>query len=50
MTMAPMWKKCPRCHKQYSFNPDVGNFDCPYCHGMGTPLSNLIDKILKKNK
>ena len=29
MTMVPMIKKCPKCHKKYSWNPDVGNFNCP---------------------
>lgn len=29
---------------------DVGNFNCPYCHGLGTPLYNLLDRIRDKKK
>lgn len=50
MTMVPMMKKCPKCHKKYNWNPDVGNFMCPYCHGLGTPLSNLVNIIRGKKK
>ena len=50
MTMVPMIKKCPKCHQKYSWNPDVGNFNCPYCHGLGTPLYNLLDRIRDKKK
>lgn len=50
MTMVPMWKKCPKCHNSYNWNPDVGQFKCPYCGGVGMPLSNLMDLILKKKK
>lgn len=50
MTIVPMIKKCPKCHKKYSWNPDVGKMNCPYCHGLGTPMSNLVDKILDKKK
>ena len=50
MTMVPMIKKCPKCHKKYSWNPDVGKMNCPYCHGFGTPMSNLVEKYLTKRK
>lgn len=35
MTMVPMFKKCPRCKKRYSWNPDVGKIRCPYCGSCG---------------
>lgn len=54
MTIIPILKKCPKCHKKYAWNPDVGNFDCPYCHGLGKPSlgkggrpqtkKNMLDK------
>lgn len=51
MTMVPMWKKCPKCHKKYAWNPDVGNFNCPYCHGLGKSESGILGKIFEiKNK
>lgn len=31
MTIMPHWKICPRCHRRYDWNPDVGVFRCPYC-------------------
>jgi len=31
MSLLPDWRICPHCHKKYSFNPDVGKFNCPYC-------------------
>jgi len=49
MTMVPMWKTCPKCHKRYDFNPDVGNFNCPYCHGLGNPIASAIKSIFGKN-
>lgn len=31
MSLLPDWRICPHCHKKYSFNPDVGKFNCPHC-------------------
>lgn len=31
MTLVPVYKKCPRCKKKYSWNPDVGHMWCPTC-------------------
>lgn len=54
MTMVPMWKRCSKCHKKYDWNPDVGNFSCPYCHGLGLPkkgiFEGLSDKIKNRGK
>ena len=36
MTMVPMYKKCQRCNKMYSWNPDVGKMWCPTCGPMRT--------------
>jgi len=35
MTMVPMFKKCPRCKRRYSWNPDVGQMWCPHCGPLG---------------
>ena len=50
MTMLSIWKKCPKCHRKYVWNPDVGNFNCPYCHGLGTQLGELVGSIFGKKK
>lgn len=32
MSLLPMHKKCRKCKKKYSFDPDVGRgLVCPYC-------------------
>jgi len=31
MSLLPDWRICPHCHKKFSFNPDVGKFNCPHC-------------------
>lgn len=43
MTMVPMWKTCPKCHRKYEWNPDVGKFNCSYCHGLGKQ-GKIFDK------
>lgn len=48
MTMLPMWKKCPECHKKYDWNPDAGHFNCPYCHGLGKPGGGIWGNIFGK--
>lgn len=50
MTMIPMWKKCTKCHKKYDWNPDIGHFICPYCHGLGKPSGSILRKALYKRK
>lgn len=32
MTYMPQYKICSKCKRRYSWNPDVGNLCCPYCH------------------
>lgn len=49
MTIVPMYKICPKCHKKYSWNPDVGKFSCPHCGGLGKP-GKLLEKILSAKK
>lgn len=49
MTIVPMYKTCHKCHKKYSWNPDVGKFNCPYCGGLGKQ-GNLLEKILSNKK
>ncbi len=48
MTMVPMYKKCPRCRRRYSWNPDAGQMWCPYCGLIGKP--GLDDNPWKKIK
>ncbi|MBQ0100298.1 MAG: hypothetical protein KBS39_02175 [Lachnospiraceae bacterium] len=31
MSLLPEKRKCPKCGKIYSFNPDVGKIFCPNC-------------------
>ena len=49
MTIVPIYKTCPKCKKKYSWNPDVGKFNCPYCGGLGKP-GKLSEKILSGKK
>lgn len=37
MTMVSIYKKCSRCKRRYSWNPDVGKMRCPYCKSLGQP-------------
>jgi len=50
MTILPMYKTCPKCHKKYSWNPDVGKFNCPHCGGLGKPESGGLGTIFGKKK
>ena len=50
MTIMPHWKTCPRCHKQYSWNPDVGVMGCPYCMEKDRKRVEKIRKIFGKDK
>ena len=55
MTMVPLYKKCPRCKRSYSWNPDVGRMWCPYCGPLGKPgwgdfLWKKMEDILKGKK
>ncbi len=51
MSLVADWRICPKCKRKYSFNPDVGNFTCPYCSGKKKPpsLINIIKELLKKD-
>lgn len=33
MSIMPMYKKCPNCKQEFSYNPSTGNFGlvCPHC-------------------
>ncbi|MBO4415367.1 MAG: hypothetical protein J5824_05230 [Lachnospiraceae bacterium] len=43
MSIVPMWKRCPKCHKKYSFNPDVGQLGCPNCGRIGLKDPDVLD-------
>lgn len=48
MSIIAEYRRCLKCGKIYSFNPDVGHFGCPNC---GFWLGRSIpDLIIKKPK
>lgn len=47
MTMMPIWKTCPRCHRKYDWNPDVGVRTCPYCMKKNQKRLKKIKSLLK---
>ena len=49
MTIMPHWKICPRCHKLYDWNPDVGVISCPYCMEKDMKLVKKLKKFLSNN-
>lgn len=50
MTMLPIWKTCPKCHKKYDWNPDVGINSCPYCQDIKMAKKNSFLKLFGKKK
>lgn len=50
MSIRAIWKICPKCHKRYEWNPDVGILVCPYCHGVGKRKQKKLDEFLKKGR
>lgn len=57
MTLVPEYKTCPKCHRKYSWNPDVGKMFCPHCGRLGNSGSgkSILDAVLdrkaeKRNK
>ena len=50
MTIVPITKKCSKCGKKYSWNPDVGKMVCPYCHGLGKPQGSILGKVFGQKK
>jgi len=37
MSIVMELRKCPACGRTYSYNPDVGRFNCPHCGGIPRP-------------
>lgn len=54
MSIVPIWRRCLKCHRMYDWNPDVGNYKCPYCFGIekvkGGKLSNWLKKKQKMKR
>lgn len=51
MTIMPQWKICPRCHKTYDWNPDVGVIGCPYCIEKNMKYLKILRSLFgEKNK
>ena len=49
MTVMPMYKRCPKCKRRYSWNPDAGNMWCPYCGPLaGLEAGNMLWNTIKK--
>lgn len=49
MSMVAEMKKCPKCKKKYSFNPDVGlGLFCPHCAGLGRKALKKTGFIFRK--
>ena len=46
MTLRPMFIKCARCKKTYSWNPDVGKLCCPRCGLIGNPGWTIPKRIM----
>ena len=41
-------RKCPKCKKEYSFNPDAGKgLFCPHCAGIGEQPKSTSENLLK---
>lgn len=34
MSIMPMYKRCPNCKRQFTYNPDIGDLGlvCPHCN------------------
>lgn len=50
MTIMPQWKICPRCHKPYDWNPDVGVMRCPNCMKNDMKKLEKLKKVFGKDK
>ena len=58
MTLRPMYRKCPKCKKTYTWNPDVGKMFCPRCGrfdfiplpGTTPEVYQILERIFKEKK
>ena len=50
MSILPMKRKCPKCGKSISFNPDVGKLAliCPKCKAVLSTEQPLTDEEAKR--
>lgn len=50
MSMLPMYKRCPNCKRQFTYNPSVGDMGlaCPYCNK--AVVKSAVDKIKSGSK
>lgn len=46
MSLLQEYKTCPKCHRKYSWNPDIGQLNCPYCLKAGKVLGGILGGIL----
>lgn len=47
MTLAPVYKVCPVCHRRYLWNPGAGRMNCPNCGGIGKTGSKILGAVLR---
>lgn len=53
MSMVAEYRKCPRCKKICSWNPDAGELSCPSCGALlpaDKAVSDILGTIFKKKK
>lgn len=60
MSIVPMYKRCPNCKRQFTYNPSVGDMGlvCPHCNKAvvksavdeGRKALNTVKSIFNKNK
>ena len=49
MSLRPEFRFCEKCGNMYSWNPDVGRFDCPYCNkSLGKIHGTIEDDMLNE--
>ena len=50
MSLLPMYKRCPNCKRQFTYNPSVGDMGlvCPHC-GKAV-VKSAVDKLKSGSK
>jgi hypothetical protein len=50
MSMLPVFKRCLKCKRKYSWNPDVGKMWCPYCGPLSLPGLGDVPGVRNNSK
>ncbi len=50
MSLLPMYKRCPNCKRQFTYNPSVGDMGlvCPHCNK--AVVKSAVDKLKSGSK